>query len=58
MGDNVEVSRLINASPEHVHELVDLPACDERIQALLIVTLPDLLECFGVGPDTGYGLGA
>lgn len=34
----------------------ELAELDERIEALLEVTVPDLLELFGVGPDTAAAL--
>jgi transposase len=34
----------------------ELAELDERIEALLIATVPDLLDLFGVGPDTAAAL--
>ena len=34
----------------------ELAELDERIEALLVATVPDLLELFGVGPDTAAAL--
>ena len=34
----------------------ELAELNERIEALLIATVPDLLELFGVGPDTAASL--
>ena len=34
----------------------ELAELDERIEALLVATVPDLLERFGVGPDTAAAL--
>ena len=34
----------------------ELAELDERIEALLIATVPDLLDLFGVGPDTASAL--
>jgi transposase len=34
----------------------ELAALDERIETLLVATVPDLLELFGVGPDTAAAL--
>ena len=34
----------------------ELAELDERIDALLVATVPDLLELFGVGPDTAAAL--
>jgi transposase len=34
----------------------ELAALDERIEALLVATVPDLLDLFGVGPDTAAAL--
>jgi len=34
----------------------ELAALDQRIEALLVATVPDLLELFGVGPDTAAAL--
>ena len=34
----------------------ELAELDARIEALLVATVPDLLECFGVGPDTAAAL--
>ena len=35
---------------------VELAELDERIEALLVATVPDLLDLFGVGPDTAAAL--
>ena len=42
----------------HRIEVLDdeLAELDERIEALLVATVPDLLELFGVGPDTAAAL--
>ena len=37
-------------------ELAELAELDERIEALLVATVPELLELFGVGPDTAAAL--
>jgi transposase len=34
----------------------ELAELDERIAALLVTTVPDLLDLFGVGPDTAAAL--
>jgi transposase len=34
----------------------ELAELDARIETLLVATVPDLLECFGVGPDTAAAL--
>src|SRR5487761_1106928 len=34
----------------------ELAELDARIEALLVASAPDLLECFGVGPDTAAAL--
>jgi len=34
----------------------ELAELDERIEALLVATVPDLLDLFGVGPDTAAAL--
>ena len=34
----------------------ELGVLNERIEALLVATVPDLLELFGVGPDTAAAL--
>jgi transposase len=35
---------------------LELAELDERIEALLVATVPDLLDLFGVGPDTAAAL--
>ncbi len=34
----------------------ELAQLDDRIEALLVATVPDLLDLFGVGPDTAAAL--
>ena len=42
--------------PSHRRPRRELAELDERIEALLVATVPDLLELFGVGPDTAAAL--
>jgi len=46
------------SSLAHRIEAIDreLAELDERIEALLVATVPDLLDLFGVGPDTAAAL--
>ncbi len=53
-GGHQGVAVLVGPSDQALDD--ELAALDERIEALLVATVPELLDLFGVGPDTAAAL--